>query len=118
MKKVVILMSILFLPVAVQAFPAPDMTEGGSPFLIMQQHAFEKNELNDFKRFEDANDRPVSMRTDSAKQMKEEYKIQEMKKNPKFQLQSLTEQTQDVPEPQKMKLIEQDGHIMIKQIGY
>ena len=118
MKKVVILMSILFLPVAVQAFPAPDMTEGGSPFLIMQQHAFEKNELNDFKRFQDANDRPVSMRNDSAQKIKNEYKIQEMKQNPKFQLQSLSEQPQNVPEPKEMQLIEQNGQIMIKQIGY
>ena len=116
MKKLVLLVSLLTISTAANAYPAPDMTEGGAPFLLLQQNAFEKTEMNDFRNFRDANDKPVSMRTDSAQQMKEEYKIKDRKRNPKFQLQSVMEQSQDVPQATEMQFIEKDGHIIIKSI--
>ena len=99
MKKIALLISILTISGIANAYPAPDMTEGGSPFLLIQQMDFERNELKDLK-------------------MNEDYRNQGKKQSPKFQLQSYTEQTQDVPDAKEMQLIEQDGHIIIKSISH
>lgn len=115
MKKVLLLLSVISLPLMVQAYPGMDMTEGGAPFLLLQQNAFEKTEFNDYKNFKDANDKPASMRTDSAQTLKDEYKIKE--KRHRFRFRSINDQTQDT-KTQEMKIIEKDGQIMIKQIGY
>ena len=97
-------------------YPAPDMTVGGAPFQIMQQQTFQKVELNDYKKFKDANDRPAETRTDSPEKLKNEYKIKNFKsKNTQFRLNNKpSEEFRQISNPENMEFVQQDGKIMLK----
>lgn len=111
MKKILLLSVILLSAGAAYSYPNVDMSVGGAPLLLLQQQNFQKMELNDYKQFKDANERPASMRTDSPKQLQQEYKIKELKKPAKIQLGS---QTPEEPVVQDMELINDNGKIRIK----
>ena len=101
---------------AAYAYPAPDMTVGGAPFSVIQQQTFQKMEMDDYKKFKDANDRPVESRSDSPQKLKNEYKIKEFKsKGTQFNLNSKpSEEFQKISNPESMEFVQQDGKIMLK----
>ena len=101
---------------AAYAYPAPDMTVGGAPFSVIQQQAFQKMELDDYKKFKDANDRPVENRTDSPQKLKNEYKTKQLRsKNTRFDLNNKpSEEYRKISNPENMEFVQQDGKIMLK----
>lgn len=108
MKKFLLLSSLLFLANCVFAYPNIEMNVGGTPFLLLQQQNFQKNEVNSFRQFVDADDRPATNRVDSPKQLQDEYKLKNMKKPAKINL--------GQPKTHDMELIQQDGQVRIKYV--
>lgn len=113
MKKILLLSGILLTAGIAYAYPNVDMTVGGTPFQLIQQQNFQKMEFNDYKQFKDAKERPASLRTDSPKQLQEEYKIKNLKQPAKIQLGNPEVEEVDVA-PANMELIQDNGKIKIK----
>ena len=101
---------------AVNAYPSQDMTVGGAPFQVIQQQNFQKMEMEDYKRFKDAQDNPVEKRFDSPEKLKQEYRIKELKsKKAKINLNRTSEEeVKKVADPANMEFVQQDGKIMLK----
>lgn len=86
MKKVLLLTCLSISAGAVLAYPGPDVTNGGSPFLLLQQQNFQKMEYADYKRFKDAEEKPAADRIDSPKTMQTEFELKNLKRDPKIEL--------------------------------
>ena len=59
--------------VAANAYPGVDMTVGGAPFQVIQQQSFQKMEMDDYKKFKDAKDKPAEKSLETPVQMKEDF---------------------------------------------
>ena len=112
MKKIILLSSlILFSALAVNAYSGVDINPGAmQPLQFIQQQTFQKNEFDDYRRFKDAFDNPIEKRNESPEEIQAEFEeIQNLKQPPKIQL----------GQPKKeadMELIQDKGHIHIKQV--
>lgn len=118
MKKILVLGIFVFLAASAHAFPI-DNTAGGLPFSAIQQQNFVRTEMQHFKEFMDASEKPISSRYDSPEKIKQEYKIKELRSRaPKIDLNNyrIESTTQDIV-PQQMQLKEQDGRIFIQGIN-
>lgn len=85
MKKVLLLACLSISAGAVLAYPGPDVTNGGSPFLLLQQQNFQKMEYADYKRFKDAEEKPAANRIDP-KNMQTEFELKNLKRDPNIEL--------------------------------
>ena len=96
--------------------PEMDMTVGGAPFQVLQQQAFERMELEDYKKFKDAQGRSVESRMDSPQKLKQEYKIKGLRsRKAKMNLNSTpTEEGQKISDPANMEFVQKDGKVIIK----
>jgi len=114
MKKFLLLAAAgLFTVNAGYTYPNVDMSIGGAPFQLLQQQNFQKMELNDYKRFKDADERYVETRLENPKKLQEEYEVQNLKKPAKIQLGQTTSQENNDSD---MQLIQDNGKIQIKRI--
>ncbi len=76
MKKNLVLLALVLAGsvIAANAYPGVDVTVGGAPFQVIQQNAFQKTELNNYKKFEDAFGKPAENSKETPVQMKEDFK--------------------------------------------
>ena len=75
MKKNLLLLAVILTSTAIaaNAYPGVDVTVGGAPFQVIQQNAFQKTELNNYKKFEDAFGKPAENSKETPVQMKEDF---------------------------------------------
>lgn len=100
------------------AYPFIDNTAGSRPFNYIQQQTFMKTEMQHFKDFMDANERPVSTRSDEPEKIKQEYKVKELQNRaPKIDLNNYKINSPSSEfEPKPMELKEENGKIYIQNV--
>ena len=111
MKKFILILTVIFiLGQTAYSYSGIDVNPAGMPLQIIQQQTFQRNDLYDFRRFTDAYDNPIEKRNESPEEMQAEFvEIQNLEQPPKIQLGQPKKESE-------MELIQDKGHIHIKQV--